>query len=84
MTILLRKKLLICPVCEARGIKSVLGELKNGQMSILRFHQGETLIVGESYTVICGCCGAKVYIKDHLKISQNNERTTINRTAESV
>ena len=58
------KKLIICPVCESNGCKSILGEIRDdGKMSVLRFHSGETLISGPSFSVTCGRCGTEVFIR---------------------
>jgi hypothetical protein len=57
------KNLIICPNCELKGTKSILGENEGGTFSILRFHKGYTHIVGNDFAVICGACGEKTYIR---------------------
>ena len=58
------KKFLICPNCERNGVINVLAEVKSdGKIAVLRFHNGETLIDGDSFTIVCGRCGEPVYIR---------------------
>lgn len=57
------KKLIVCPTCEDTGRKEVLAEVKDGYISILRFHKGETKITGRELQVICGKCGETAYLK---------------------
>lgn len=58
------KKLVICPNCESKGELNVLGEVKdNGCISILRFHKGETIVTGDSFSVVCGRCGEEIFMR---------------------
>lgn len=57
-----QKQLVICPTCEAYGIKSILGQVgENGEFTILRFHTGETRIFSREFVVQCGKCQTIVY-----------------------
>ena len=56
------KMLVQCPVCESRGIKQILGEIKDGFFIIMRFHNAFTKIRGE-FEVICSNCSEPVYFK---------------------
>lgn len=57
------KKLIICPQCAQNGKKEVLGEIdEQGNISVLRFHKGKTIIVSQSFQVKC-TCGEVVYQK---------------------
>jgi len=58
------KKLLVCPNCEKEGKKNVLAEVKDDEVSILRFHKGETIISGKSFFVKCGNCGEIIYLRE--------------------
>lgn len=58
------KRLVMCPTCEVNGRKEVLGEVnEEGNFSIMRFHNGKTVIMSSSYSVICGGCGKIVFNK---------------------
>jgi hypothetical protein len=47
------KKLIICPSCEKSGKKEVLGEIKEtGEITVLRFHKGETKIKSANMEII--------------------------------
>ena len=49
-------QLLPCPNCERSGKKQYLGRvLPNGDLIVLRFHHGTTLIKASSYQLACGC-----------------------------
>lgn len=64
------KQLVICPVCETQGKRSILGEINpQGVFTILRFHRGETRVLSREFVVQCQC-GAVVY--------QRGEYGTIN------
>jgi hypothetical protein len=48
--------LLECPNCFRYGKKQVLGRLlDNGDLLVLRFHHGTTLIRTPDFSLICGC-----------------------------
>ena len=48
--------LLECPQCFAIGKKQILGILlNNGDLLVLRFHHGTTLIRTPQFSLICGC-----------------------------
>jgi len=58
------KKLIICPSCEKSGKKEVLGEIKEtGEITVLRFHKGETKIKSANMEIICGKCGEIVFYR---------------------
>lgn len=60
----MNKNLLICPNCESKGLKQVLGEVnKDGSISVLRFKDNSTEVKAKEYVVICGACGEKVFVK---------------------
>lgn len=49
-------KLLACPTCLQQGIKQYLGKiLDTGDMLVLRFHHGTTILRSKEYSVVCGC-----------------------------
>ncbi len=59
------KKLIICPGCEAKGKKEVLGEINSeGDFVVLRFHQGETKVISKEFSVKCGRCGETVFYRE--------------------
>jgi len=58
------KNLIRCPSCETEGKINVLGEIDNqGHFLVLRFHNGITRIIGDSFTVVCDHCSEPIYIK---------------------
>lgn len=58
------KKLLICPNCETKGKKEVLGEVTNtGEVSVLRFHSAETKIKSANMEIICGKCNEVAFYR---------------------
>ncbi len=60
----MKKKLLICPSCEQNGTINILGEIrKDGSFVVLRFHQGETIVNGDSFIVVCGICKKPIYVR---------------------
>lgn len=62
-----KTRLIICPVCLSKGKKEVLGEIdEEGNITILRFHKGNTKIISKNFSVQC-TCGEIVYhnLKDH-------------------
>ena len=57
---------LICPHCEEKGRKEVLGEIdKDGNLCIRRRRtgNGETKIISPEFMVQCGVCGEVVFYK---------------------
>jgi len=58
------KKLIICPACELKGKKEILGEIDNdGNFCILRFHRGLTKVKSNNFQIECGVCGELVYFR---------------------
>ncbi len=48
--------LIECPRCVLSGKKQILGRvLDNGDLVVLRFHHGTTLLRAIEYSLICGC-----------------------------
>lgn len=56
------KTLLNCPTCQMGGTKQILGELKEGCLIIMRFHNHFTRIRGQ-FEVICDNCNDMVYFR---------------------
>lgn len=55
---------MICPTCEKRGQKQVLGEIDmDGFFTVMRFHKGTTKIISNQFAVVCGGCGETVFIR---------------------
>lgn len=49
-------QLIECPVCNRLGKKQILGRvLTNGDLLVLRFHHGTTIIRNTEYQLVCGC-----------------------------
>lgn len=49
-------QLLQCPSCIQSGKTQYLGSVQpNGDLIVLRFHHGTTIIKAESYSLGCGC-----------------------------
>lgn len=60
----MKKNFIVCPNCEQNGTINILGEIKNnGDLVVLRFHKGETIVKGDSFTVVCGVCQLPIYIR---------------------
>ena len=58
------KNLIRCGICEAEGKINILGEIDPyGDLLVLRFHNGVTRILGESFTVVCEYHKEPIYIK---------------------
>lgn len=58
------KNLLICPVCFAHGKKEVLGELdEQGNLVIMRYRQGSTVVTSSNMVVRCGVCKEEVFYR---------------------
>ena len=62
------KRLLLCPVCEERGVKEILGELdEDGSFIVMRHRgngvNGETKIISNSFEVKCGNCQEVVFYR---------------------
>ena len=50
------KRLIECPDCQRMGKKQILGSmLDNGDLLVLRFHHGTTLVRAPKLELICGC-----------------------------
>jgi len=48
--------LLYCPICQFTQKPQILGRLlSTGELLILRFHSGTSLLKCESYSLSCGC-----------------------------
>ncbi len=48
--------LLICPICESGGTRSILGSVThNNELVVLRFRSTTTTIKALEYTVFCDC-----------------------------
>ena len=48
--------LIECPNCAKLGKKQILGRvMPTGDLMVLRFHHGTTLVKTSSYQLICGC-----------------------------
>lgn len=59
-----KRRFIVCPGCEKKGIITVLGELtEDGGIEVMRFHNGKTKIIGKEFKVICGLCNESVYCK---------------------
>ena len=59
----MQKNLIICPSCENKGTKTVLGKLfDDGSFKVVRYHQYSTVIKG-SFRVICGRCNELTYLR---------------------
>jgi hypothetical protein len=63
-----KKTLVICPTCESQGVKSILGELNNGDFMVQRFHQGFTIIKSPNLAIICSKCLGTAYVKNEATI----------------
>lgn len=49
-------QLLACPNCAQSGIKQILGKVRDsGDLLILRFHHGTTIVKSSEYSIVCGC-----------------------------
>ena len=58
------RNLVRCPSCENNGRMNVLGEIDSqGHFLILRFHNGITRVIGDSFTVVCDLCSEPIYIR---------------------
>ena len=58
------KNLIRCPFCFEQGRENVLGELTSeGNISILRFHNGATGVTGTSFGIVCGTCKETVFYR---------------------
>lgn len=67
-----KRNLLVCPTCEANGLKQVLGEVDTkGDLLVMRFHKGFTKIVSDEFIVACGSCGNTIYRKIGMTFESN-------------
>ncbi len=58
--------LIICPKCESKGVKNVLGKLfEDGSFRITRYHEYDTEILSPEFLVRCGRCKTIVFIKKY-------------------
>lgn len=49
-------QLIECPNCVRTGKRQILGRLlENGDLLVLRFHHGTTIIRSTKHELICGC-----------------------------
>lgn len=68
------KNLIVCPNCEAKGIKQNMAEVTpTGFIAIQRFHhktygKDYTIIGGSSFYLVCGRCGTRVYFKEQHEV----------------
>lgn len=65
------KHLLLCPVCEEKGKKEILGELdEDGSLIVRRFRgdgiSGKTKVISQSFQVICGVCNEIVFYRKEI------------------
>jgi hypothetical protein len=59
-----KKTLVVCPDCEIKGFKSILGEIgTDGDFLVQRFHQGFTIIESPQFNIVCGKCHGTAYIR---------------------
>ena len=63
------KLLVVCPTCQMLGKKNILGELKDGCLIIMRFHNNFTRIRGE-FEVVCESCSEPVYFRTERRGSE--------------
>jgi len=77
-----KTNLIICPNCELKrdanghSIRQILGEVTDrGDVLILRFHDGYTIVSGQDFNIRCGKCLEIVYYRrqDYEKISITQE-----------
>jgi uncharacterized Zn finger protein len=72
------KKLLICPNCFSQGKKEVLGELdEEGNLVIMRFHNGTTKVISPLMMVKCGKCGEVVFYRKPQNFTYVEQKQTI-------
>jgi hypothetical protein len=58
------KQLLVCPTCQEKGIKQVLGSFnEDGSFEVLRFRNTTTKIVSGEMEIKCGVCGETVFFR---------------------
>jgi len=58
------KHLIGCPRCEAEGRRNIFGEIyPDGSLGVMRFHNGITRIVSDSFTIICDKCNETVFYR---------------------
>lgn len=70
-TNLLSGTLITCPNCNKEGKRPVLGRLlDSGEVLILRFHHGTTLIKALEYNIQCGC-GYVVHVSQGTIVSSS-------------
>lgn len=56
------KMLIACPNCLSLGRRQVLGEIADGYLKVMRFHNAYTMIRGE-FEVMCDKCNSPVYFR---------------------
>ena len=74
----MKNNLVICPNCIKLGKRQVLCEINpdSGDVAVMRFHKGYTLITGSNFQIYCGECKELVFHKEHLNGTVIKERTT--------
>lgn len=60
------KTLIACPNCLTLGRRQILGEITDGYLKVMRFHNAHTMIRGE-FEVMCDKCGEPVYFRTERK-----------------
>lgn len=70
---MINKLLIQCGNCEVNGKREILGEIdEDGNLSVMRFHNGKTILLSNNYSVICGGCGNIVFNKQSTNsVSEN-------------
>ena len=66
------KQLLVCRFCEEKGIRQILGEIRDKEIIVMRFHLHETRIIAENYSVRCGNCGEVIFMRKGKHESRGN------------
>src|SRR3990167_9403089 len=90
---MIKRNLIICPSCSKRGLIQVLGEISpDGDLLVMRFKKGLTIIKGGEFEVECGVCQEPVYIKKERRVNEVvnfrpawfHRFTLINQTISSI
>lgn len=56
---LLQGRLILCPICSAKGFTEILGALNANGLIVSRHHSGATRIYG-NFLIICTRCGLPI------------------------